>query len=119
MVKTDDMVFKIKADFLRALSHPVRLKIIEYLKTEEASVGKLGQELGVEQSSLSRHLGSCGSWAFWKPGRSGPVFSINCMIRTSSRSFVLSLNCYVRNSKEAKNSWKVWGSLNKPNSGTG
>lgn len=57
MVKTDDMVFKIKADFLRALSHPVRLKIIEYLKTEEASVGKLGQELGVEQSSLSRHLG--------------------------------------------------------------
>ena len=56
MMKTDIMVFKIKADFLRALSHPVRLQIIEHLKDREASVGKLGQALGVEQSSLSRHL---------------------------------------------------------------
>ena len=52
----DDMVFKIKADFLRALSHPVRLQVIECLKDGEKSVGKLVQELGVEQSSLSRHL---------------------------------------------------------------
>ncbi|MBF0388306.1 MAG: winged helix-turn-helix transcriptional regulator [Candidatus Omnitrophica bacterium] len=56
MRKIDDMVFKIKADFLRALSHPVRLQIIEFLKDGEASVSKLGAELGVEQSSLSRHL---------------------------------------------------------------
>ena len=53
----DDMVFKIKADFLKALAHPVRLQLIERLKNGEASVGKLVQELGVEQSSLSRHLG--------------------------------------------------------------
>lgn len=52
----DDMIFKIKADFLRALSHPVRLQIIEYLKNREVTVGKLVEELGVEQSSLSRHL---------------------------------------------------------------
>lgn len=53
---TDDMVFKIKADFLKGLSHPIRLQIIEYLKNGEASVGKLVQKLGVEQSNLSRHL---------------------------------------------------------------
>ncbi len=58
MKKIDDMVFKIKADFLKVLSHPVRLQIIEYLKDGEASVGKLVQALGVEQSSLSRHLGA-------------------------------------------------------------
>jgi ArsR family transcriptional regulator len=52
----DDIVFKIKSDFLKALAHPVRLQIVEYLKDGEASVGKLVQELGVEQSSLSRHL---------------------------------------------------------------
>jgi len=51
------MVFKIKADFLKALAHPVRLQLIERLKSGEASVGRLVQELGVEQSSLSRHLG--------------------------------------------------------------
>ena len=52
----DNMAFKIKADFLKGLAHPVRLQIIEYLKEGEASVGKLVQELGVEQSNLSRHL---------------------------------------------------------------
>ena len=54
--KMDDMVFKIKADFLKALSHPIRLQVIEYLKAGEASVGKIVQALGVEQSNLSRHL---------------------------------------------------------------
>lgn len=52
----DDMVFKIKADFLKGLAHPIRLQVIEYLKNGEASVGKLVLELGVEQSNLSRHL---------------------------------------------------------------
>lgn len=52
----DDMAFKIKADFLKGLAHPIRLQIIEYLKNGEASVGKLEQELGVKQSNLSRHL---------------------------------------------------------------
>ena len=50
------MAFKIKADFLKGLAHPVRLQIIEYLKNGEASVGKLIQKLGVKQSNLSRHL---------------------------------------------------------------
>jgi|SRR3989338_1080227 len=53
---TDDIVFKIKADFLKGLANPIRLQIIEYLKDGDASVGKLVQELGVEQSNLSRHL---------------------------------------------------------------
>lgn len=53
---SDDMVFRIKADFLKGLAHPIRLQIIEYLKNGEASVGKLVQALGVEQSNLSRHL---------------------------------------------------------------
>ena len=56
MKKIDNMIFKIKADFLRSLAHPVRLQIIEHLKDKEVSVGRLVQELGVEQSSLSRHL---------------------------------------------------------------
>ena len=50
------MVYKIKADFLKALSHPLRLKIIETLKHGEKSVGALVKQLGIQQSSLSRHL---------------------------------------------------------------
>ena len=50
------MVFKIKADFLKALAHPARLAIIEYLKRGEASVGQMVKDLGLEQSGLSKHL---------------------------------------------------------------
>jgi ArsR family transcriptional regulator len=50
------MVFKIKADFLKALAHPARLAIIEHLKRGEASVGQMVKDLGLEQSGLSKHL---------------------------------------------------------------
>ena len=51
-----EIVFKIKADFLKSLAHPARLAIIEYLKNREASVGQMVQDLGMEQSGLSKHL---------------------------------------------------------------
>lgn len=50
------MVFKLKADFLKALSHPARLAIIEYLKDREAPVGRMVKDLALEQSGLSKHL---------------------------------------------------------------
>lgn len=52
----EEIVYKIKADFLKVLGHPVRLKIIEALKKEEKSVGALVRQLSISQSSLSRHL---------------------------------------------------------------
>lgn len=52
----DSFVFKIKADFIRALGHSIRLKIIEHLKKGEKSVGQMVKALQVEQSSLSKHL---------------------------------------------------------------
>ena len=52
----DDLAYKIKADFLKALSHPLRLQIIEFLKNGEKNVGNIIKALGIPQSSLSRHL---------------------------------------------------------------
>lgn len=49
-------VLKIKADFLRALSHSSRLHILQVLRHEERSVVKLIKQTGIEQSNLSRHL---------------------------------------------------------------
>jgi len=52
----DEMIFKLKSDFLKALAHPVRLAIIEQLKHGELSVGDLGRKLGIEQSAVSKNL---------------------------------------------------------------
>jgi ArsR family transcriptional regulator len=55
-IAASDIVFKIKADFLKSLAHPARLAVIEYLKKGEATVGQMVNDLGMEQSGLSKHL---------------------------------------------------------------
>jgi len=52
----EELAYKIKADFLKVLSHPIRLQIIELLKTGEKNVGTITKAIGIPQSSLSRHL---------------------------------------------------------------
>lgn len=52
----EELAYKIKADFLRVLAHPVRLQIIEFLKGGQQNVGSIVRHLGFPQSSLSRHL---------------------------------------------------------------
>jgi len=52
----EDLVFKLKADFIKALAHPLRLAIIEHLKTGERSVGQLALYLEVNQSHISKNL---------------------------------------------------------------
>ncbi|MCX5678602.1 MAG: metalloregulator ArsR/SmtB family transcription factor [Candidatus Omnitrophica bacterium] len=41
---------------MKALAHPLRLTIIEFLKSGEQKVGVIAKRLGIPQSSLSRHL---------------------------------------------------------------
>ena len=45
-----------KAEFFRALAHPVRIRILEALVHGELSVGELQQQLGLEQSLVSQQL---------------------------------------------------------------
>jgi len=52
----EELAYKIKADFLKALSHPLRLQAIEFLKNGEKNVSTIIKALGIPQSSLSRHL---------------------------------------------------------------
>jgi DNA-binding transcriptional ArsR family regulator len=44
------------AELLRALAHPVRLRIVDLLEEGELCVKRLEQLLGVSQSSVSQHL---------------------------------------------------------------
>lgn len=57
-ITADEMVFAIKADFLKSLAHPARLAVIEYLKEGEATVGQMVKDLVIEQTGLSKHLGT-------------------------------------------------------------
>ncbi|WP_027881511.1 ArsR/SmtB family transcription factor [Meiothermus rufus] len=45
-----------KAEFFKALGHPVRLAILDALRQGEQSVSRLAEELGLEQPSVSQQL---------------------------------------------------------------
>jgi len=48
---------EVMAQFFRALAHPLRLKIIEFLRGGERCVCEIVPALGGEQSAISKHLG--------------------------------------------------------------
>lgn len=49
----------------RALSDPTRLRILDYLRTnEEASVGEIAEALGASQQNVSKHLAALLAEAF-------------------------------------------------------
>jgi len=45
-----------KAEFFKALAHPLRIKIIDALRGGEIGVNDLSLRLGVEQTTLSQQL---------------------------------------------------------------
>lgn len=49
-------LFQAKADLLKALSHPTRLQILEFLREGERCVCELVPLLGLEQPNISQHL---------------------------------------------------------------
>jgi DNA-binding transcriptional ArsR family regulator len=51
-----DMLQRWKADFFKALAHPARIKILEYLRHGEKAAGEILEALGLEQSNGSQHL---------------------------------------------------------------
>ncbi|MDR3563197.1 MAG: metalloregulator ArsR/SmtB family transcription factor [Negativicutes bacterium] len=53
----EDIVIKLTSDFFKTLAHPVRLNILRTLKDGERCVCEIIDELDIEQSNLSQHLG--------------------------------------------------------------
>ncbi len=51
-----DYLNEFKAEFFKALAHPVRINILELLTGGELSVTDLQDRLGIESSSVSQHL---------------------------------------------------------------
>jgi len=49
-------IHRVKADLFRTLGHPVRVRILEVLRSGERSVGELQAALGLDSSGTSQHL---------------------------------------------------------------
>ena len=57
-IKLDPEQLDAAANMLKAIAHPMRIAIIDFLQGgEELSVTQIHRRLGIEQSTTSHHLG--------------------------------------------------------------
>lgn len=74
-----ESIYEMKTDLFKALSHPIRIRILESLRERKQCAGTLAPELGIEQSNFSRHISAlktAGLIRTWKEGVS-VYFSIS------------------------------------------
>ena len=46
-----------QAEYLKALAHPTRIRILELLESQGRCVSNTGEKLDLKQSNISQHLG--------------------------------------------------------------
>ncbi len=54
--KSKQLLFEKQADIAKAIAHPLRIAIIDFLKDGEQCVCDIAQFIGSERSNVSRHL---------------------------------------------------------------
>jgi ArsR family transcriptional regulator len=53
---TKQLLFEKKAEIAKAIAHPLRIAIIDFLKDGEQCVCDIAEFIGAERSNVSRHL---------------------------------------------------------------
>jgi len=69
--KSQKMLYERQAEILKALAHPLRIAILDYLKDGEQCVCDIAKFAGSERSNVSKHLSilvSCGILEYRKEG---------------------------------------------------
>ena len=56
MDETTRQLYDMKAEIIKALAHPLRLAIVDFLKDGEQCVCDITEHVGAERSNVSRHL---------------------------------------------------------------
>ncbi len=56
LTKRKRLLFQKQADIAKAISHPLRIAIVDFLKDGEQCVCDIAEHIGSERSNVSRHL---------------------------------------------------------------
>ena len=57
MVDKKNLLYEKQAEITKAVAHPLRIAVIEFLKDGERCVCDIAEHVGSERSNVSRHLG--------------------------------------------------------------
>jgi len=87
--KSRQIVYERQAEILKALAHPVRIAILDFLKDGEQCVCDIAKYAGSERSNVSKHLSilvSCGVLDYHKEG-------LNVIYRLKARCIMDFFQC--------------------------
>jgi len=87
--KSRNILYDRQAEILKALAHPLRIAILDYLKDGEQCVCDIAEYVGSERSNVSRHLAvmvSCGVLECRKEG-------LNVIYRFKAKCILDFLKC--------------------------
>ena len=56
LTKKKQLLFEKQAEIAKAIAHPLRIAILDFLKKGEKCVCDIAEHIGSEQSNVSRHL---------------------------------------------------------------
>lgn len=71
LLPTEDAGIEVVAKFFRALADPSRLRLLQFLLTEEHSVGECVDHLGLAQGRVSTHLACLADCGYVQARREG------------------------------------------------
>jgi len=71
--KAEEELFRLQAEFCKAMAHPTRIHMLKVLKQGEKSVNELAKVVGVTQANASQHLAILRQFGLLQTRRDGSV----------------------------------------------
>ena len=105
--KSQKMVYDKQAEILKALAHPVRVAILDFLKDGEQCVCDIAEFAGSERSNVSKHLSVLVSCGVLECRKEGLKVIYNLKAKCIMEFFHCITNCLKQEAKDSEKLLKV------------
>jgi len=102
------LLFQKQADIVKAIAHPLRIAILDFLKDGEQCVCDIAEHIGSERSNVSRHLSVMANAGVLESHKNG----LNVIYKLKTRCILNFFSCVTAClKKQVKESEKLLGTL--------
>jgi len=100
--KEKQLLFEKQAEIVKAIAHPLRIAILNFLKDSEQCVCDIAEYIGAERSNVSRHLSLMTSAGLLQYRKEGLKVIYKLKTRCILECFSCITTCLKQNVKESE-----------------
>ncbi len=105
--KQKKIVYEKQAEILKALAHPVRVAILDFLKDNEQCVCDIAEFVGSERSNVSKHLSVLVSCGILESRKDGLKVMYSLKTKCIMEFFHCITNCLKQEAKDSEKLLKM------------